>query len=88
MEHTVTLFTAYTAPAGTWQEATEYDLAIIARQIAESEESANATEWSRATWELDRDGIRWAINQRMEHKTVLVARDEDGFYFATEEVQS
>jgi hypothetical protein len=60
------------------------ELERISAEINDSEQSSLQTEWSRAAWETDRESCARAMALLRSGQAVLVARDEDGFYFATE----
>ena len=58
------------------------ELREIQRDIEESEKSALATEWSQSAWTTDIQGVSLAIAQAESGRDVLIAQDEDGYYFA------
>jgi formylmethanofuran dehydrogenase subunit E len=89
MENTMKNVTEYSAAPDTskFREIDTIELAEIIREIRSSEDSAMATEWSRDAWQTDIDAATRAaeLMDAFGHR-VFVAQDEDGYYFATEEV--
>ena len=78
--------TEYTAApdADKFREVDAAELVEIIREIRDSEHTAT-TDWSRDAWETDIDASTRAaeLMDAFAHR-VFVARDEDGYYFATE----
>lgn len=72
--------------ASAFHAATVYELERISTEINDSEQSSLQTEWARSAWELDRECCTRALSLIRAARVVLVSRDEDGFYFATERV--
>lgn len=80
-----TLIVYSTAPeADRFAPATVEQLKAIRSEIMDAEESSHQTEWSRGAWEADRKGIETALALAAQGTAVLVAQDEDGYYFGTE----
>lgn len=59
-------------------------LESISADINEHESTSTATEWSRSSWECDREACTSALALARAGQKVFVAQDEDGYYFATE----
>lgn len=77
--------TNYNAPpsADMFKPASVEELRLIQAEIMESEKSSLQTEWSQSAWSTDASGISAAIELSTHGEQILVAQDEDGFYFAT-----
>lgn len=41
------------------------------------------TDMTEEALDIDRGGVDWALEQAKAGETVLIAEDEDGYYFAT-----
>lgn len=76
----------YNAPPHTdrFRETTIEELKTIQAAILDSEASALQTEESRNSWEADSEGVESAIAAATNGWTILVALEEDGYYFAVE----
>ncbi len=78
--------TNYTAPPArdAFKPADMKRLVEIATEIANASRSALQTEWSAAAWRTDDECVGRAIGAINAGQSVLVAQDEDGWYFAVD----
>lgn len=80
-----TLINYSTAPSvDQFHIATIAELESISAEIDAAESSSLQTEWSKSAWQTDREACTRALALARGGKSVLVAQDEDGYYFATE----
>lgn len=68
----------YTSAPLRFESCDQRRIAEIVAEIAEYSDSAISTEWSQHATDTDRRGAKWAQQQ----EDVLIAQDEDGYYFA------
>lgn len=70
--------------ADSFRAASIAELQAISQEIDESEHASLATKWAESAWECDRECCTKALELAHAGRTVFIAQDDDGYYFATE----